>query len=80
VHKGRAVCSAVGETVFGRVAGVAEPIGHLHPACAFPTVSGVPDRATSEIDKTPEPIPEPWMPRNPGASNSPARGIPFLAA
>jgi hypothetical protein len=82
VHKGRAVCNAVGEAVFGRLAGVAEPTGYLHPARAFPTVSGVPDRATSEIGKTPEPIPESWVPRNPRASDSPTRtrGISFLAA
>ena len=82
MHKGRAVCNAVGEAVFGRPAGVAEPTGHLHPARAFPTVSGVPDRAPSEIDKAPEPIPEPWMPRNPRESDSPTRtrGVSFLAA
>jgi len=78
VHKGRAVCSAVGETVFGRVAGAAEPIGHLHPACAFPTVSGVPDRATSEIDKTPEPIREPWMPRTRARAMAPRGRAKFF--
>jgi hypothetical protein len=82
VHKGRAVCNAVGGAIFGRLAGVAEPTGRLHPARAFPTVSGVHDRAPSEIDKTPEPPPESWMPCNPRESDSAARtrGILFLAA
>jgi hypothetical protein len=82
VHRGRAVCSTVGEAVFGRLASVAERTDHLHLARAFRTVSGVHDRATSKIDKTSEPIPEPWMPRNPRESDSPVRtrGIPFLTA
>jgi hypothetical protein len=81
VHKGRAVCSTVGEAVFGRLAGVAERTDHLHLARAFRTVSGVHDRATSKINKTSEPT-EPWMPRNPRESDSPVRtrGIPFLTA
>jgi hypothetical protein len=79
VHKGRAVCCTVGEAVFGRVAG---PTGHSHPACAFLTVSGMRDCTASETGKTPEPIPELWMPRHPRESDSPAqmRGVLFLAA
>ena len=82
MHRGRAVCSTVGEAVFGRLASVAERTDHLHLARAFRTVSGVHDRATSKIDKTSEPIPEPWMPRNPRKIDGPAqvREILLLAA
>ena len=82
VHKGRAVCRTVGEAGFGRLAGVAELTDHLHLARAVRMVSGVHDHATSKIDKTSEPIPEPWMPRNPRESDSPARmrGTAFLTA
>jgi hypothetical protein len=54
----------------------------LHLARAVRMVSGVHDHATSKIDKTSEPIPEPWMPRNPRESDSPARmrGTAFLTA
>jgi hypothetical protein len=78
VHKGRAVCNTVGWAVFGHLAGVAKPTGHLHPARALPTVSGVHNRATSKIDKTSEPIPEPWMPRNPCASDAPRGRAEFV--
>ena len=82
MHKGRAVRNAGDEAVFGRLAGVAELTGHLHPAHTFPAISSVHARAIAKIDKISEPIPEPWMPRNPRESDSPARtrGIPFLAA
>ena len=78
MHKGRAVCSRVGEVVFGGLASVAEPTDHLHLARVFRTVSGVHDRATSKIDKTSEPIPEPWMPRNPCASDAPRGRAEFV--
>jgi hypothetical protein len=83
VHKGRAVCSAVGEAIFGRLAAaVVEPIDRLRPARAFLTVSGMPGRATSKIDKIPKPIREPCMPRAPRRIDSPAqmREILLLAA
>ena len=81
MHKGRAVCCAVGEADFGRLAGMGEAFDHLHPARARLTVSGVRDRVPSETDNPPEPIPEPWMPRHPRDSDSPAhmRGFLFLA-
>jgi hypothetical protein len=55
VHKGRAVCRAVGGIIFSRAAAVAESNDLLRPARTFPTVSGLRDRAASEIDKAAHP-------------------------
>jgi hypothetical protein len=69
VHKGRAVCRAVGGITFIRAAAVAESSDLLPPARAFPTAGGLRDRAASEIDKAAHPeiqkfrIHKAWMPR-----------------
>jgi hypothetical protein len=87
VHKERAVCSAVDETIFGRPAAVVEPIDLWRPARTFPTVSDALDRDNSQTDKIPKPeahkaIRKPWIPRDPREMNRPAlmRGIVVLAA
>ncbi len=54
MHKGRAVCSAVGRIMFGRRAAMVEPIDHERMARGFPTASDTRDHATSAIDKIPE--------------------------
>jgi hypothetical protein len=87
VHKERAVCSAVDDTILGRLAAVVEPIDLLRPARVFPTVSDAFDGENSRIDKIPKPkihkaIRKPWIPRSPREINRPAlmRGIVVLAA
>ena len=52
MHKGRAVCSAVGGIMFGRRAAMVEP-GDERMARAFPTAGATRDHATSAIDKIP---------------------------
>jgi hypothetical protein len=92
VHKERAVCSAVDDTIFGRPAAMVEPIDLLRPARAFRTVSGALDRENSRIDEVSRPkirkpkihkaIRKPWNSRNPREINRSAlmRGIVVLAA
>ena len=92
MHRERAVCSAVDDTILGhhilsRLAAVVEPIDLLRPARAFPTVSDALDGENSRVDKIPKPkthkaIGKPWIPRNPREINRPAltRGIVVLAA
>ena len=92
MHKERAVCSAVDETIFGRLAAMVEPIDLLRAARAFPTVSGALEGENSRIDKISKPkirkpkihraIRKPWIPRNLREINRPAlmRGIVVLAA
>jgi hypothetical protein len=88
VHKGRAVCRALGGIIFSRAAAVAESSDLLPPAHAFPAVSGLRDRAASEIDKAAHPeiqklrVHMAWMPRHPCNTDSPAltRGMLFLGA
>ena len=53
MHKGRAVCSAAGEIMFGRRAAMVEP-GDERMARAFPTVTDICGHATSAIDKIPK--------------------------
>lgn len=53
MHKGRAVCSAVGEIMFGRPRSMVEPIDHERMAPAFPAASATRDHATSAIDNIP---------------------------
>jgi hypothetical protein len=55
VHKGRAVCSAVDEIIFGRPAAMVKPVDRLNMAHMFLTASGPLDCATSRIDKIPKP-------------------------
>lgn len=93
MHKGRAVCSAVGEIIFDHPAAMVEPIDRLRPARTFLMVSGTRDCATSEIEqilrskisKTRIPkskICKAWMPRHPRKIDSPAqmRATLLLAA
>jgi hypothetical protein len=81
VHKGRAACSAVDEIIFfifSRGAAVVEPIDRLRAARAFLTVSGTLDRETSEIDKIPKPVVEPWMSRARARAMAPRRRAEFF--
>jgi hypothetical protein len=81
VHKGRAACSAVDEIVFfifSRGAAAVKPIDRLRAARAFLTVSGTLDRETSEIDKIPEPVVEPWMPRTRARAMAPRSRAEFF--
>jgi hypothetical protein len=88
VHKGNAICRAVGGIIFSRAAAVAESNDLLPPARTFPTVSGLRDRAASEIDKAAHPeiqklrVYMAWMPRHPCNTDSPALmcGMLFLGA
>ena len=91
MHKERAVCSAVDDTILGRPAAVLEPINLLRPAHAFPRVSDALDCDNSQIDKIPKPkvrkairkpCRKPWLPRNPREIDraAPMRGIFVLAA
>ena len=76
MHKGRAACSAVDEIVFfifSRGAAAVEPIDRLRAARAFLTV-----RETSEIDKIPEPVVEPWMPRTRARAMAPRSRAEFF--
>ncbi len=76
MHKGRAVRSTVGNTVVGCLAGLG---GANRPFTSRVRVCGGQRRATSEIDKTPEPIPESWMLRE-SDSAARTRGTLFLTA
>ena len=87
MHKERAVCSAVDDTILGRLAAMVEPIDLLRAARAFPTVSGALEGENSRIDKISKPkihraIRKPWISRNLREINRPAlmRGIVVLAA
>jgi hypothetical protein len=71
VHKGRAVCSAVGGIMFGGPAAMVEPIDRERMARAFLTASGTRARAASEIDR---------ISKRKIDSPAQTRGILFLAA
>jgi hypothetical protein len=86
VHKERAVCSAVDDTIPGRPAAAVGPIDLLRPARAFPTVSAALGCQSSRIDRVSKPeirkaIRKHWIPRNPREINKPAltRGIVLAA-
>ena len=91
MHKGRAVCSAVAEIMFGRPAAAVEPIDRLRTARVFLT-GGARLRKTSGIDKIRKKIRKTKnrktkirkasVPRNPGMTESlaPMRKIVVLAA
>jgi hypothetical protein len=71
MHKGRAVCRAVGGIIFGRPAAMVGPINRVRVARAFLTARGIRDHATSEIDK---------ILKRKIDSSARTRGMLFLAA
>jgi hypothetical protein len=91
VHKGRAVCSAVDEIIFGRPAAMVKPVDRLNMAQMFLTTSGPLGCATSKSDKIPKPnilrakirkakILKAWMPHKPRKIGSSAQMREILLA
>ena len=70
MHKGRAVCSAVGGIMFGRFAAMVEPIDHQRIARAFLLANHNRDRAASVAEIPQHKIDRPAQ----------MRGMLFLAA